>query len=64
MTIQHIRNGRLLSQQTEEFAEHSIVVQRYEGGLNIAQGDSSIYVEESHVAEFLKAVRDVAKETP
>lgn len=64
MTIQHIRCGRLLSQETEDFAEHSIVVQRYEGGLNINQSDSSIYIEESHVAEFLKAVREVAKETP
>jgi hypothetical protein len=64
MTTQHIRNGYLLSQEHEEgMVEHSIVVQQYEGGISIKQTNNDIYVDDSHVGELIKILRQLQKET-
>lgn len=63
MSIQHIRSGYLLAQDNEELGvvEHSIVVQQYEGGVSIAQSEGSIYIDDNHVGELIKVLRDLKK---
>lgn len=63
MTTQYIRNGFLLSQESEEgMAEHSIVVQQYKGGIFIMQGAENVYVDDAHVGELIKVLRRLQKE--
>lgn len=60
--IQRILKGYLVSQEHEEgMVEHSIVAQQYEGGVSIAQGKDSIYIDDDHVGELIKVLRDLKK---
>lgn len=62
MSIQHILKGYLVAQEHEEgMAEHSIVVQQYEGGVSIAQAGDDIYIDDEHVGELIKVLRDLKK---
>jgi len=64
MTTQHVRNGKLLSQDRGDFCEHSILIQRYDGCVSIMQNGSDVIVSDDYLAEFMRAFREVSKEAP
>jgi hypothetical protein len=44
--------------------EQSILIQRYDGCVSIMQNGSDVIVTDEHLAEFIRAFRDVSKESP
>lgn len=64
MTTQAIRFGRLVTQDTCEYPEHSIVVQKYDDCIVIAQRGDEILIQDESLGELIKALRDTAKVSP
>lgn len=64
MTTDLISKGYLISQDSPEIIEHSIVVQRYDGCISIIQNGSDVIVADLHIKELIRALRECAKGTP